>query len=96
MLRILIVVLVTLELVLLTALALPPAKATTSTDFENYLWSFADVGTNQLVCKKVVMHPEEQFKDRSSHRQVVKMYSKSTVVSDSYCANSAKPYQEAS
>jgi hypothetical protein len=93
MLRIVIVALVTLELVLLTALALPPAQATNS-DFESYIWSFADVGSNQVVCKRVAMHPQEQL--QSQNRRVVKMVSRSTVVGDSYCANSAKPYSIAS
>lgn len=92
MLRIVIVVLVTLEIVLLTALTLSPAEATTTSDYVNYMWSFADVGSNQVVCKKVVLHPEKQLKSDESDRQVVKMSSKSSVVSDSFCANTAKPY----
>ena len=95
MLRIVVVVLVTLELVLLTAFALAPANATSS-DVGNYAWGFAYVGSNQVVCKKIVIHPEEQLKSSSDRRKVVKVTYGSTVVSDSYCANLAKPYQEAS
>ncbi|MBD1942775.1 hypothetical protein H6F50_10465 [Coleofasciculus sp. FACHB-712] len=90
MLRIAIVALLTLEIVLLSALALSPANATSS-DFENYIWSFADVGSHQVVCKKIVMHPEKQLQSGESGRQVVKMSSTSTVVSHSYCAASTKP-----
>ncbi|MBD0343580.1 MAG: hypothetical protein ICV63_01825 [Coleofasciculus sp. Co-bin14] len=92
MLRIVVVALVTLGLVLVTTLTLAPAQATSS-DFENYIWSFTDVGSDRVVCKKVVMHPQQQLRDRLSNRNLVQMSSTSTVVSDSYCANSAKPYQ---
>ncbi|MEW6492854.1 MAG: hypothetical protein AB1589_10150 [Cyanobacteriota bacterium] len=95
MLRFVIVFLVTLELVLLSSFVLPPARATTP-NMQSYIWSFADVGSSQVVCKKLVMHPEQQLKDRSSNRELVKMSSASTVVSDKYCANLAKPYQKAS
>jgi hypothetical protein len=95
MLKFVVVALVTLELVLLTAFGLAPAHAT-SRDFASYMWSFADIGSNQVVCKKVVMHPEEQVHDRSSNRKLVKMSSTSTVVSDSYCANLANPFQKVS
>jgi hypothetical protein len=91
MLRIVVVALVTLGLVLVTTLTLAPAQATSS-DFENYIWSFAEVGSDRVVCKKVMMHPQQQIQDRLSNRKLVQMSSTSTVVSDSYCANSAKPY----
>ena len=90
-----VVALVTLTLVVLTAFLVAPASATSS-DFENYMWSYAGVGSNQVVCKKIVMHPEKQIQDRSSNRKVVKMYSTSMVVSDSYCTDLAKPVQDAS
>lgn len=95
MLRIVIVALVTLEIVLLSALTLSPANATTS-DLETYVWSYAGVGNHEVVCKQLVIHPQKQLKDRSSKRQVMKMSSGSKIVNDSYCANSAKPYQVAS
>lgn len=95
MLKFLIMALVTLELVLLSALVLPPADAASS-DFENYIWGFASAGSNQLVCKKVAMQPDQWWQPGSSKNQAVKMYSTSTVVSDRYCANSAKPYPQVS
>ena len=93
--RLIIGFLVALELVLLSSFVLPPAKATTP-NMESYIWSFAEVGSNKVVCKKLVMHPEQQLKDRSSNRELVQMSSASVVVSDKYCANLAKPYQKAS
>lgn len=92
MLRFVVVALVVLELVLLSTFVLPPADAAIS-DFENYMWGFSSVESNQVVCKKVVMHPEKKLQRQSSKDQVVKMRSRSTVVDDSYCANLAKPYQ---
>lgn len=94
MVRLVIVFLVSLQLVLLSSFVLPPAKAT-NPNMESYLWSFADVGSSQVVCKKLVMHPGQQLKDRSSNRKLVQMSSVSTVVSDKYCANLAKPAQKA-
>jgi hypothetical protein len=101
MLRIVFVALVIVELVLLTTLAIAPVNAAISNpanaasgNLENYIWAFADLGSNQVVCKKVVMHPEAQLLRPSSNERVVKMNSTSRVVSDSYCVNSAKPYQQ--
>ena len=95
MVRLVVVFLVTLELVLLTAFALAPAHAT-STDVENYTWGFAYVGSNQVVCKKLAMHPQQQIQSQFDRRKVVKVSYDSTVVSDSYCANLAKPSLEGS
>ncbi len=95
MLRFVVLALVVLELVLLSTFVLSPADAAMS-DFENYMWGFASVDSTQVVCKKVVMHPEKQLQRNSSKDKVVKMRSRSTVVDDSYCANSAKPYQASS
>jgi hypothetical protein len=91
MLRNVFLALVTLGLVLLASFALAPANAATS-DFESYTWSYASLGSNQVVCKKVVMHPGKQLQRSSSKEQVVQMSSTSTIVSDRYCANSAKPF----
>jgi hypothetical protein len=93
MLRSVILALVSLGLVLLATFALTPADAATS-DLETYIWSFASLDSNQLVCKQVVMHPERQLQRRSSKEKVVQMHSMSTIVDDRYCANSAKPYVE--
>ena len=99
MLRIVFLGLVVLELVLLTTLALSPVNAAISNPeqvasdkLESYIWSFADLGSNQVVCKKIVMHPESQLRRSSSNNPVIKMDSTSTIVNDSYCANSPKFY----
>lgn len=92
MLRIVVVALV-VELVLLTLLTQSPTDAA-SRKFENYMWSFADVSSNQVVCKKMVIYPEKESVYRGS--KSIKMYSTSIVVNDSYCANLAKPYQASS
>lgn len=91
MLKSVVLALVSLGLVILTTLALAPAGAATSNS-ETYIWSFASLDSNQLVCKQVVMHPERAFQRRSSQEQVVQMSSMSRIVSDHYCANSTKPY----
>jgi hypothetical protein len=83
--------LVSLGLILLTSLGLSPANATTS-DLESYIWSFSSPGNSQLVCKQVVMHPTQSLQRRASNEQVVKMNSTSNIVSDRYCAHSAKPF----
>ena len=88
MLKFVIVSLVALELVLLSAFALPPANATVSNP-EIYTWNFAYVGSNELVCNKVVIAPENRELPSSSPMQAVNI--SSTVVDGSYCANSAKP-----
>ncbi len=90
MLKSVVLALVSLGLVILVTLGLTPADAAT-TNSETYIWSFASLDNNQLVCKQVVMHPEQSFHRRSSKEQVVQMSSTSTIVSDRYCANSAKP-----
>ena len=57
MLRTVIVALVTVGLLLITTLAFSPVNATTS-DLELYTWGYSYVGNNQVVCKKIVTHPE--------------------------------------
>jgi len=48
--------LVALEIVLLSSF-LSPAEAVVS-DTENYIWDYASVGSSEVVCKRVVFHPE--------------------------------------
>lgn len=87
MLRFAIVALVTLGLVLVTALGLNPANATVSTP-EFYAWNFASVGSSQLVCKKTVVVPQDQIIPSSS-MQAVSITS--AIVDSKFCANSTKP-----
>jgi len=92
MLRLVIVALVTLEIVLLSALTLSPANATSSSgELGNYIWGFADIGSTEIVCKQITIHPEKQVRSRSSDREVIQMDSSSIVVSDRFCAGLTKP-----
>lgn len=75
----------TLLLVLLTSL--PPATAQVK-GTETYAWSFARLGSNQVVCKKIdtVLDKEQP---RTQDKQAVHI--SSTIVSDRYCAKLVKP-----
>jgi hypothetical protein len=87
MLRFAIVALVTLGLVLLTALGIHPATATVSNP-EFYAWNFASVGSSELVCKRMVVVPKDLVIP-SSPMQAVNI--SSAIVDDKFCANSTKP-----
>ncbi|MEG4224841.1 hypothetical protein QUA35_02045 [Microcoleus sp. N9_B2] len=86
MLRFAIVALVTLGLVLVTALGLHPANATVSTP-EFYAWNFASVGSSELVCKKTLVVPQDLI--IPSSMQAVSITS--AIVDEKFCANSSKP-----
>ncbi|MGK7904110.1 MAG: hypothetical protein AB4352_22415 [Hormoscilla sp.] len=75
----------TLALVLLTSL--PPATAQMPRT-ETYSWSFARLGSNQVVCKKIdtVL---DKAQPRTQDKQAVHI--NSTIVSDRYCAKLVKP-----
>lgn len=85
--RFAIVALVTLGLVLLTALGIHPATATVSNP-EFYAWNFASVGSTELVCKKMVVAPQDLVIP-SSPMQAVSI--SSAIVDEKFCANSTKP-----
>lgn len=87
MLRFAIVALVTLGLVLMTALGLSSASATVSNP-EFYAWNFASVGSSELVCKKTLVVPKDIIIPSSS-MQAVSI--NSAIVDDKFCANSTKP-----
>lgn len=91
MLKFLIFALVTLEIILLGALALSPANAMMS-DSAVYTWEFASVGSNQVVCKQISLLPKDRLMPPSSPMQPVNI--SSIVVDKSYCANIAKPLIE--
>ena len=91
MLKLVIVALVTLEIILLGALALSPANATMS-DSALYTWEFAYVGSNQVVCKQISLLPKDRPMPPSSPMQPVKISSR--LVDEGYCANIAKPLIE--
>ena len=87
MLRFAIVALVTLGLVLMTALGLSSASATVSNP-EFYAWNFASLGSSELVCKKTLVVPQDLIIPSSS-MQAVSI--NSAIVDDKFCANSTKP-----
>lgn len=88
MLRVVLVALVIAEIVLLTVLMQAPTNAASS-NYENYMWSFATVGSNQVVCKKMVIHPKQQKLSHPSKSVPVDIAS--GIVDDSYCSPLAKP-----
>lgn len=87
MFKFLIMALVSVELVLLSTF-FQPANATVK-DTEFYTWDYASVGSKQLVCKEVIIHPKKRLMPESSDLQPVAIRSK--VVSDRYCTKSARP-----
>lgn len=87
MFKFLIILLVTWEIVLLSTF-FQPANATVK-DAEFYTWDYLRVGSEQLVCKEVIIHPKNSLVPESSQMQPVAI--RSQVVSDRYCASSAKP-----
>ena len=87
MLKFAIVALVTLGLVLVTALGLSPATATVSNP-EFYAWNFASVGSNELVCKRTLVVPQDLIVP-SSPMQAVRI--NSVIVDDKFCGTSTKP-----
>jgi hypothetical protein len=87
MFKYLIILLVTLELVLLTTF-FQPANATVK-DADFYTWDYSRVGSEKLVCKQIIIHPKNSLMPESSEMQPVAI--RSEVVSDRYCASSAKP-----
>lgn len=87
MFKYLIILLVSLELVLLSTF-FQPANATVK-DAEFYAWEYAGIGSEKLVCKQVKIHPKTSLMPESSEMQPVAI--RSEVVSDRYCASSAKP-----
>jgi hypothetical protein len=90
MLRTVIVALATVGLVLITTFAFSPVNATTS-DLELYTWGYPYIGSDQVVCKKIVTHPEQRPMPKSSKMQPVKI--RSIIVSDRYCDHLTKPAQ---
>jgi len=77
--------LATFGLVLLTSL--PPATAHVK-GTESYTWSFARLGSNQVVCKKIETVLEKEQPQQQAKQAV---HLSSTIVSDRYCANLVKP-----
>ena len=88
MLKFVIAALVALEIILLHSWSLPPANATTP-DSEVYIWDYASVGSSELVCKKVVFHPENRPLPPGVEVQPASIRSK--IVQDAECSHLRKP-----
>ena len=88
MLKFVIAALVALEIVLLNSWVLPPANAT-SPNSEVYIWDYASVGSSQLVCKKVVFHPENRPLPPGVEVQPARIDSR--IVKDADCHHLTKP-----
>ena len=83
-----IIALITLELVLLSALVRVPANANIR-DSEIFTWDYASISNSQVVCKKVKFHPTNKRLPESSDMEPININSQ--VVNDSYCADLTKP-----
>ncbi|NEP10822.1 MAG: hypothetical protein F6K14_11515 [Symploca sp. SIO2C1] len=90
MLRTVIIALATVGLVLTTNLMFSPVNATTS-DLELYTWGYPYLGSEQVVCKKIITHPKQRPMPKSSKMEPVKI--RSTIISDRYCDHLTKPAQ---
>ncbi len=88
MLKYIIIALITLELVLLSALVGVPANATIR-DSEIFTWDYASISNSQVVCKKVKFYPTNRRIPESSDMEPVKINSQ--IVNDSYCYDLTKP-----
>jgi len=88
MLKFVFAALVALGIVLLSSWVLPPANAT-FTDSEVYIWDYASVGSSQLVCKKVVFHPQNRPLPPGVEVQPARIDSR--IVNDADCNHLTKP-----
>ena len=84
------VILFILGLVVSTTFKLAPAQATPP-DSQIYAWGFVRLGSQQLVCKQMTIHPEKQVVSQASHHKSIKMSSKSAIVEERYCSHLTKP-----
>lgn len=88
MLKFVIAALVALQIVLLSSWVIPSANAT-SPDSVVYVWDYAAIGSSQVVCKKVVFHPENRPLPAGVEVQPARI--NSTIVNDADCSHLTKP-----
>ncbi len=88
MLKYIIVALLTLELILFGSVFFAPANATDN-EPHFYLWDYASVGKGQVVCKQMVIHPEDRPLPVGVEMQPASI--QSHVVDDQYCNALTKP-----
>lgn len=88
MLKFVISALVALEIVLLSSWVIPSANAT-SPDTEVYIWDYAAIGSSQMVCKKVVFHPQNIPLPAGVEVQPARIDSR--IVNDADCSHLTQP-----
>ncbi|MEL7036906.1 MAG: hypothetical protein AAFO04_14975 [Cyanobacteria bacterium J06592_8] len=88
MLKYLITALMALLFVLFSSGSFTPAHATAD-DSQVYIWDYATVGSNQVVCKQVIFHPVARPLPKGVDVQPTHI--SSHVVEESDCANLTKP-----
>lgn len=74
--------LIGLAVVLLIDLHAPSAQATVSNP-QVYTWGYRSIGSQEMVCKKIVIHPQTA-KFKLSERLPAQL--RSTIVRDRFCA----------
>ncbi|WP_413165692.1 hypothetical protein ACL6C3_04430 [Capilliphycus salinus ALCB114379] len=92
MFKYLIAALTALVLVLWGSGTFTPANATTNTtpnDPQVYIWDYAAIGSNQVVCKQVGFHTVSRPLPKGVDVQPARISTK--VVDEGYCANLTKP-----
>jgi hypothetical protein len=88
MLKYIIVALLTLELILFGSVFFAPANATEN-EPHFYLWDYASVGKSQVVCKQMIIHPEDRPLPPGVEMQPASI--QSHIVDDHYCSALTKP-----
>jgi hypothetical protein len=88
MLKYIIVTLLTLELILFGSVFFAPANATEN-EPHFYLWDYASVGKSQVVCKQMMIHPEDRPLPAGVEMQPASI--QSHIVDDHYCSALTKP-----
>ncbi|MCG5056748.1 MAG: hypothetical protein KA714_01710 [Limnoraphis sp. WC205] len=92
MFKYLIAALTALVLVFLGSGTFTPANATinpTTDDSQVYIWDYAAIGSNQVVCKQVAFHTLSRPLPKGVDVQPAHISSK--VVDQGFCANLTKP-----
>ncbi|MGB3402088.1 MAG: hypothetical protein WBA77_05305 [Microcoleaceae cyanobacterium] len=88
MLKYIIVTLLTLEFILFSSIFFAPVNATEN-EQGFYLWDYASVGNTKVVCKQVMIHPEDRLLPAGVEMQPASI--QSHIVENQYCKNLTQP-----
>lgn len=88
MLKYIVIVLITIELILLTGFVKSHANGTIK-DSELFIWDYASLSNSQVVCKKMIFHPINRKLPELSDMEPIKIHSQ--VVNDEDCSNLTRP-----